>query len=197
MSDKNKKNSQNVVIMPEPSVSSDPTEKHESVSSDEDEVIELRRTNATPPAETKPLIERKREGLARARAILQQKREQKRMEDEKARRMIEKAYEAEMEEKVMKETIPRYSKQIKKQILERLKQRKLAELKAQYGYESSESESEESESESEEEEVVVVKKKKAPAPKKEVKQQVKVKQQPVVEVKKPLGLLDRMKMYGF
>ena len=195
--------------MPEPSDKTDFTE--ECVSDSEDEVIELRRTPTEPPAPqskstTLSAMERKKEGLAKARAVLQGKREAKRAEDEKARKMIEKAYEAEMEEKLMRETIPKYSKQIKKQILERLKQKKLEELKKQYGYRSEESESEtESESESEEEEEVVVKKKKKPVPRSaplrsEVPVQKGKKEVPVKtqnETPQHQGILQRMKAYGF
>lgn len=220
MSDKKQKKSQNIVVVSEPTEETVPSENSDSDlprqsrggkstdyrdydSNDEEEVIELTKADKKPPApaQTKSLVERKREGLARARAILQGKREAKRAEDEKAKRLIEKSYEAEMEERMAKEVIPKYSKKIKKAILERLKAKKLQELKAQYGYESSDSESEvESESDSEEEEVVVVKKKKvAPVQKvvkKSTKQAVKTSTKPV-EVAKPVGLLDRMKSYGF
>lgn len=219
MSEKKQKKSQNVVVVPEPTEETVPSENSESDlpqrsrggkstdyrdydSNDEEEVIELTKADKKPPAptQTKSLVERKREGLARARAILQGKREAKRAEDAKARKLIEKSYEAEMEEKLMKETIPKYSKQIKRQILEKLKQRKLEELKKTYGYESSESESEsESDSDSEEEEVVVRRKQTkavvVPTKKREVKASAKPAK--VLEAPKPQGIMDKMRFYGF
>lgn len=218
MSDVKQRKSKNIVIVPEATVETVRPDDSESEQS-EPEVIELtpadrphrggkgevsphhdKKSKVSVPVETKTTAEKKKEGLAKARAVLQERRQKQREEDEKAKELIQKAYEKEVEASLIKTSLPKYSRQIKKQILEKLKQKKLAELKKTYGYESSDSESdsEEESSESEEEEVVVVKSKKkavVQVPKKEVKQPVKVSKP--VEVQKPLGIIDRMRSFGF
>jgi hypothetical protein len=200
MSDNKRKKSENIVIMPEPSEQSVASESSES----DNEVIELTPTEkSTKSKATDPTAaEKKKQGLIKARQVLQERRQKQRDDDEKAKQLIQMAYEKELEAKLVQTTLPKYSRQIKKQILEKLKQRKLQELKKQYGYRSSsdsESEPESDSSESEEEEVVIVKKSNKKLPVVTPKKEVKVVGKPLKQVEpvKPVGILDRMKAYGF
>lgn len=200
MSDNKRKKSENIVIIPEPSEQSVQTECSES----DNEVIELTptekpvKTKATDPTAS----EKKKQGLIKARQVLQERRQKQREEDEKAKQLIQMAYEKELEAKLVQTTLPKYSRQIKKQILEKLKQRKLQELKKQYGYRSSsdsESEPESDSSESEEEEVVIVKKSNKKLPVVTPKKEVKVVGKPLKQVEpvKPVGILEKFRQYGF
>jgi len=115
----------------------------------------------------KPMSEAQSQALLNARLKRSEKFKLQREKTERDKQSIQLIYEQNMEDNLRKTMIPKYEKQIKKQILERLKDEKLNELKKQYGLknktkarrqvESSESSS----SESSEEETVIVKKKKS------------------------------------
>ena len=105
---------------------------------------------------------------------------------EEGKRIIERAYHKEIEADLIKSTLPKYSAKIKKEILQRLKEQKLQELKKQYGYKSES----ESDSSSEEEEVVV-RRKKDKTPAERVRQVKETKPEP------KRGILDRYKDFGF
>lgn len=176
-------------------------ESETSENDDSDnEVIEIRRPKLSEETSTKPrakprdaeaeeaLRQRKLASMTKAREVKNANLKAKREQDAKAQALIERAYKAEMEQELVKTTLPKYSKAIKKDILEKLKREKLEQLKKQYGYNSDESESDSS---SDEEEMVVVKKKKP------VKKEVKIKAtpEPIIATKK--SLLQTYKDFGF
>lgn len=175
------KNSKKNQVVHPPSEESENTESSES--SQEDEVIELTaRDKRKQNKEEKPKVSQKKlDSINKARAIRQDQLRKKREDDEQAKVLIERAYRDELEANLVKTTLPKYSKAIKKQILEKLKAQKLQELKQQYGYKS------EDESSSESEDEVVIKKKAKP------KKKVAV-EKPVAAQK---GLLSVMRSYGF
>ena len=109
---------------------------------------------------------------------------------EEGKRIIERAYHKEIEADLIKSTLPKYSAKIKKEILQRLKEQKLQELKKQYGYKSQSESSSESDSEEEE---VVVRRKKPAKPTQELRREVRQEVKP--EPKR--GILDRYKDFGF
>ena len=133
----------------------------------------------------KVVSQSKIDGMAHARETRLANLKNKRNNDEKARELIEKSYHAEIEANLIKSTLPKYSRQIKKDILEKLKQKKLEELKKQYGYDSNASSSS---SDSEEEEIVLTRK--------NTKPMKESKKRPVTPPA-PKSLLQRFQDYGF
>ena len=81
----------------------------------------------------KPMSEAQSQALLNARLKRSEKFKLIREKDEQDKQAIQLIYEQNMEDNLRKTMIPKYEKQIKKQILERLKDEKLSELKKQYG----------------------------------------------------------------
>ena len=136
----------------------------------------------------KPVSQLRLDSIKNARIVRLENLKTKKAEDEESKKLIERAYHAEIEASLIKSTLPKYAKSIKKQILEKLKQQKLLELKKQYGYKSSESDDSSDDSSSSEE--LVLKRTKKPI------KVVKVsKDKEVVPPKK--GLLETYAYYGF
>jgi len=81
----------------------------------------------------KPMSEAQSQALLNARLKRSEKFKLIREKDEQDKQAIQLIYEQNMEDNLRKTMIPKYEKQIKKQILERLKDEKLNELKKQYG----------------------------------------------------------------
>lgn len=160
--------------------------------SDNDDIIEITKPKkgkkvVAPPSEDEMKARRERQiaSMNIARAAKNENLRIKREQEEKNKQLIEKVYRAELEQELVKTELPKYSKNIKREILQKLKQQKIEALKAKYGYKT-DSDSD-SDSSSEEEEVIVKKKK-------PVKKEVKIKE-PVVVPKK--GLLQTYKDFGF
>ena len=171
-------------------------ESEASDVSDNDDIIEITKPKrgkkeVAPPSEEvlKARRERQIESMNKARAAKNENLRVKREQEEKNKQLIEKVYKAELEQELVKTELPKYSKAIKKEILTKLKQQKIDQLKAKYGYKT-DSDSD-SDSSSEEEEEVVVKKSKKP-----VKKEVKIKE-PVVAPMAKKGLLQTFRDYGF
>lgn len=171
-------------------------ESEASDVSDNDDIIEITKPKQSkkavaPPSEEvlKARRERQIESMNKAREVKNNNLRIKREQEEKNKKLIEKVYKVELEQDLIKTTLPKYSKALKKDILEKLRKQKLEELKAKYNYKSDESDSDEDSSSEEEEMVVVKKSKKAP------KKQVKIQSAPEPAPKK--GLLDLYKQYGF
>ena len=167
----------------------------ESEVSDEsdNEIIEITQPKkgkkaVEPPSEEALQAKRARqvEAMNKARAVKNENLRLKRDQEERNKELIEKVYKKELEQELVKTELPKYSKAIKKEILTKLKQQKIDQLKAKYGYKT-DSDSSDSDS-SDEEEIVVKKSKRAPSQK-----EVKVKQEPIAKK----GLLQVMKEYGF
>jgi len=176
----------------------------------EPEIVEVKpkgkqRIVEAEPKEKKPVSEKKMASIARARQIKNEKLLQKRMQEEKDKKVIEKVYKTELEAGLTKTLLPKYEKQVKKQLLEKLKAKKLAELKKQYNYKSeSEYESDSSDSgDSSSSEEEPKHKRKSKEKKKEielpVKKVVKPVEKPVEKPApaKPKGILQMYKDYGF
>ncbi len=152
----------------------------------------------------KPMSEAKAAAMKKAQVARQnQLRDlERREQDEQAKILIERAYKDELTANLTKTMLPKYSKKIKQEILQKLKMEKLAELKKQYGYHTGSSEDDSSsgsEESEEEEEIIVSKKKKSkpipiPIPKEIVK---RVRKEKVVEPIKHVGILDRFRQMGF
>ena len=148
----------------------------------------------TPLAkEKKPVSQAKIDSMKRAQAIRKEQLRKKREDDEEAKKLIEKAYHAEVEASLTKTMLPKYSKKLKKEILQKLQAQKLLELKAQYGYKS-ESSSDSSSDSSSEDEVVVVQRKKKSIEKKKTVVINEMKEKPVA---KAMSILEKYKEYGF
>lgn len=149
-------------------------------------VIEVEEEPVVPVVPVKKVVSQSKiDGMAHARETRLANLKNKRNNDEKARELIEKSYHAEIEANLIKSTLPKYSRQIKKDILEKLKQKKLEELKKQYGYDSNASSSS---SDSEEEEIVLTRK--------NTKPMKESKKRPVTPPA-PKSLLQRFQDYGF
>ncbi len=94
---------------------------------DEPEVIEMTLADKKRAAkEKKPPSEAKLASIRKAQQIRTAQLKQKRDEEAEARKVIEKAYRAEVEASLSKTMLPKYEKSIKKQILEDLKRKKVA-----------------------------------------------------------------------
>jgi len=196
MSSHKSKNSKNIVIEPQ---------QHSESDSDESDVIEItkkdkkreqKKVSIDEPTDTpkKIVSESKLKAMAVAREAKKVKLQKKREEDEESKKLIERAYHDELEANLTKTMLPKYSKQIKQQILEKLKAKKLEELKKKYNYKSDDSSSD-SDSSSDDEVVVrktskkkASKEKELPTPKKSVKKE---------EPPKPKSILQTMREYGF
>ena len=110
--------------------------------------------------EKRVVSQAKLDSMTRAREARQLKLSIDREKTDGQKKLIAQIYEKQVEQNLKKTCIPKYEKQIKKQILTRLKDAKLKEMKAQYGIQDEEPEYEESsDEESSEEEVVYTKKK--------------------------------------
>ena len=121
----------------------------------EEPIVELKK-------EKQPMSEAKHNSLLKARETRQLNLLKKKEYDNKSKKIIEHIYRTEVEANLTKTLLPKYEKKIKKQLLEKLKARKLEELKKKYNYQSSDSEeSESSESDESEEEIIPIKKQKS------------------------------------
>ena len=120
--------------------------------------------------EKKPMSEAKAKALEKARLVRTQNRNDEKVKRESQKQAISQIYQKEVEQDLKKSFLPKYEKQIKKQILTRLKDEKLKEMKAHYGIQDQEEYEEQSDDESSEEEEVVytkrkvIKKKPTPQP---------------------------------
>lgn len=179
-----------------------------------DEIIEVTKKEKKPqhipqPIEEtvikKPVSVLKQQSMAKAREARAIKHQKSKEEDENAKKLIEKAYRAEVEAGLSKTLLPKYERKIKKEILEDLKKKKVEQLKKQYGYQSESSDSSSEGSSSEEEPPPIKSKKHTLKEVKKEKPEVKVekKRDKVVEkpAPKPEGnsrsLLDMYKSFGF
>jgi hypothetical protein len=187
MSDKKEKHSKREKVIVPSSDSSDDQEEQNIEITERDDVVHNEKK------EKKPVSQKKLESINKARAVRSEQLRKKREDDVEAKKLIEKAYHAEVEQKLIQTTLPKYSKSIKRQILEKLKAQKLAELKKQYGYHSESSTTSSSDSSSEEEEEVVLPVKKTKKP----KQVINVVKMPKPKESKPKGILERYKEFGF
>lgn len=103
----------------------------------------------------KPLSEAKRASIDKARNSRLEKLKNEREKQDDQKRAIAQIYEKQVEANLKTSFIPKYEKKIKREILQRLKDQKLQELKSQYGIQDEYEES--TEDDSSEEEVVYTK----------------------------------------
>jgi hypothetical protein len=194
----------NISVLLEAQPKKAPRRKKEPIEDEyDDDEPEPTRGKVVEAPVKKPMSQAKADAIKKAQQARQLQLKQKRDEDEETKKLIERSYKAEVEASLTKTLLPRYSKKIKKEILEKLKAQKIQELKKQYGYqtESDDGSSSGSDSSSEEEEEVIIKRKKSnKKPTKKVyttepETVTKAKPKPVQESKQ--GILSKFREYGF